>query len=191
MTSQRIGYIRVSTLDQNAERQLDGIHLNKVFTDKASGKDTNRPQLQAALNHVRAGDTLVVHSMDRLARNVEDMLRLVREMNDRGVSVEFIKENMSFTAGSEDPRSTLMFTMLSAFAKFERSLIKERQREGIALAKAKGTVYKGRKPAQNAERIAQLREQAATGANRTKLGKEFGISHSIVIVFYRAIRPLK
>ena len=140
----RIGYIRVSSLDQNAERQLDGIHLDKVFTDKASGKDTNRPQLQAALNHVRAGDTLVVHSMDRLARNVEDMLRLVREMNDRGVSVEFIKENMSFTAGSEDPRSTLMFTMLSAFAQFERSLIKERQREGIALAKARGTVYKGR-----------------------------------------------
>ena len=103
MTSQRIGYIRVSSLDQNAERQLEGIHLDKVFTDKASGKDTNRPQLQTALNHVRPGDTLVVHSMDRLARNVEDMLRLVREMNDRGVSVEFIKENMSFTAGSDHP----------------------------------------------------------------------------------------
>jgi DNA invertase Pin-like site-specific DNA recombinase len=96
--------------------------------------------------------------MDRLARNVEDMLRLVREMNERGVSVQFIKENMTFTAGNDDPRSTLMFTMLSAFAQFERSLIKERQREGIALAKAKG-VYKGRKPALNAERIAQQREQ--------------------------------
>ena len=116
MTSQRIGYIRVSSLDQNAERQLDGIRLDKVFTDKASGKDTNRPQLEAALNHVRTGDTLVVHSMDRLAHNVEDMLRLVREMNDRRVSVKFIKENMSFNAGSDDPRSILMFTMLSAFA---------------------------------------------------------------------------
>lgn len=185
MTSQRIGYIRVSSLDQNAERQLDGIPLDKVFTDKASGKDTNRPQLQAALNHVRGGDTLVVHSMDRLARNVEDMLRLVREMNDRGVSVEFIKENMSFTAGSNDPRSILMFTMLSAFAQFERSLIKERQREGIALAKAKGTVYKGRKPALNAERIAQLREQAAAGANRTKLAKEFGISRETLYQYIR------
>ena len=92
MTSQRIGYIRVSSLDQNAERQLDGINLDKVFTDKASGEDTNRPQLQAALNHVRAGDTVVVHSMDRLARNVEDMLRLVREVNEAGgVSVQFIK----------------------------------------------------------------------------------------------------
>jgi DNA invertase Pin-like site-specific DNA recombinase len=96
-------------------------------------------------------------------------------MNAWGVSVEFIKENMSFTAGSEDPRSTLMFTMLSAFAQFERSLIKERQREGIALAKAKGTVYKGRKPALNSERFAQLREQAAAGANRTKLAK--GVRH--------------
>lgn len=185
MTSQRIGYIRVSSLDQNAERQLDEIHLDKVFTDKASGKDTNRPQLHAALNHVRTGDTLVVHSMDRLARNVEDMLRLVREMNDRGVSVEFIKENMSFAAGSDDPRSTLMFTMLSAFAQFERSLIKERQREGIALAKAKGTVYKGRKPVLNAERIAQLREQAATGANRSKLAKEFGISRETLYQYIR------
>ena len=188
MISQRIGYMRVSTLDQSTERQLDGIALDKVFTDKASGKDTNRPQLQAALDHVRAGDTLVVHSMDRLARNVEDMLKLVREMNDRGVSVDFIKENMSFTAGSEDPRSTLMFTMLSAFAQFERSLIKERQREGIALAKAKGTVYKGRKPSLTAERIVQLREQAAAGANRTKLAKEFGISRETLYQYIRLQR---
>jgi DNA invertase Pin-like site-specific DNA recombinase len=141
--------------------------------------------IQAVLNHLRPGDTLVVHSMDRLARNVEDMLRLVREMNDRGVSVEFVNENMSFTAGSDDPRSILMFTMLSAFAQFERSLIKERRREGIALAKAKGTVYKGRKPALNAERIAQLREQAAAGANRTKLAKEFGISRETLYQYIR------
>jgi DNA invertase Pin-like site-specific DNA recombinase len=184
MTSQRIGYIRVSSLDQNVGRQLDGIHLDKVFTDKASAKDTNRPQLQAALNHVRAGDTLIVHSMDRLARNVEDMLRLVREMNDRGVSVQFIKENMNFTADNDDPRSVLMFTMLSAFAQFERSLIRERQREGIALAKAKG-IYKGRKPALNAERIAKLREKAAAGANRTRLAKEFGISRETLYQYIR------
>jgi DNA invertase Pin-like site-specific DNA recombinase len=185
MTNQRIGYIRVSTLDQSTERQLDGIALDKIFTDKTSAKDTHRPQRQAALEHIRAGDTLVVHSMDRLARNVEDMLRLVREANSRGVSVDFIKENMSFTAGSEDPRSILMFTMLSAFAQFERSLIKERQREGIALAKAKGTVYKGRKPALNGERIAQLREQAATGVNRSKLAREFGISRETLYQYIR------
>ena len=92
---------------------------------------------------------------------------------------------MSFTAGSEDPRSTLMLTMLSAFAQFERSRIEERQREGIALAKAKGTVYKGRKPALNVERIVQLRERASVGTNRTKLAKEFGISRETL---YRYIR---
>lgn len=185
MTSQRIGYIRVSSLDQNTERQLDGIALDKIFTDKASAKDTNRPQLQAALNHVRAGDTLIVHSMDRLARNVEDMLRLVREMNDRGVSVQFIKENMNFTVGYDDPRSTLMFTMLSAFAQFERALIKERQREGIALAKEKGTVYKGRKPALSSEKATLLRQKVANGAKKSALAKEFGISRETLYQYLR------
>jgi DNA invertase Pin-like site-specific DNA recombinase len=105
-------------------------------------------------------------------------------MNDKDVSVEFVKENMSFTVGTDDPRSTLMFTMLSAFAQFERSLIKERQREGIALAKAKG-VYKGRKPALNAEKIAQLREQATAEANRSRLAKEFGISRETLYQYIR------
>ncbi|SEN91693.1 Resolvase, N terminal domain [Nitrosospira multiformis] len=91
MANQRIGYVRVSSLNQNPERQLDGIKLDKVFTDKASARNTNRPQLQAALNHIRSGDTLIVHSMDRLARNVEDMVKLVREMNDRGVSVNSLR----------------------------------------------------------------------------------------------------
>ena len=187
MTSQKIGYIRVSSLDQSTERQLDGIALDKIFTDKASAKDTNRPQLRAALNHARAGDTLIVHSMDRLARNVEDMLRLVREINGRDISVKFVKENMSFTVGNDDPRSILMFTMLSAFAQFERALIRERQREGIVLAKTKG-VYKGRKRVLNTEQAAQLREQAATGANRSKLAKEFGISRETL---YQYIRPVQ
>lgn len=105
-------------------------------------------------------------------------------MNDRGVSVQFIKENMNFTVGNDDPRSTLMFTMLRAFVQFKRSLIKERQREGIGLAKAKG-VYKGRKPALNAKGVAQLREQAAAGANRTKLAKKFRISWETLYQYIR------
>ncbi|SET61028.1 Site-specific DNA recombinase [Nitrosospira multiformis] len=184
MSAQRVGYIRVSTLDQNTQRQLDGIPLDKTFTDKVSGKDINRPQLQAALNHVRAGDTLVVHSMDRLARNVEDMLRLVRELNEKGVSVEFVKENMVFTAGKEDPRSALMFTMLSAFAQFERALIKERQREGIALAKAEGK-YRGRKPMLSPERVALLRQRATEKTNKSKLAEEFGISRETLYQYLR------
>lgn len=185
MTGHKVGYIRVSTFDQNTQRQLDGVTLDRVFTDKASGKDTHRPQLQAALSHVRDGDTLVVHSMDRLARNVEDMLRLVRELNDKGVSVEFKKENVLFAAGSEDPRSVLMFTMLSAFAQFERSLLKERQREGIALAKAKGTVYKGRKPKLSTEEVTLLRERVAAGANKTKLAEELDISRETLYQYIR------
>ncbi|SEL64883.1 recombinase family protein [Nitrosovibrio tenuis] len=186
MKGHKVGYIRVSTFEQNTQRQLDEVALDRVFIDKASGKDTHRPQLQAALNHVRAGDTLVVHSMDRLARNVEDMLRLVRELNDKGVSVEFVKESMAFTAGKDDPRATLMFTMLSSFAQFERALLKERQREGIALAKAKGNVYKGRKPKLSEERVKQLREQAAAGVNKTKLAEEFGISRETLYQYTRA-----
>jgi len=186
MEGHKVGYVRVSTLDQNTQRQLEGVSFDKVFTDKASGKDTNRPQLQAALNHVRAGDTLMVHSMDRLARNVEDMLRLVRELNGKGVSVEFVKENMEFTAGNEDPRSALMFAMFSAFSQFERALIKERQREGIALAKAKGNVYKGRKPALGPDKVIELRKQVSAGANKSKLAKDFGISRETL---YQYLKP--
>lgn len=185
MKTQRIGYIRVSAIDQNEGRQLDGIELDRVFTDKASGRDIKRPQLQAALGYAREGDTLIVHSMDRLARNVEDMLKMVRELNERGVTVQFVKENMVFQAGADDPRTTLMFTMLSAFAQFERALIRERQREGIAIAKAKG-VYKGRKPTLDAERRAELCRKAAEGVPRAKLARDYGISRETV---YQYLRP--
>lgn len=188
MKAQRIGYIRVSTLDQNAERQLEGVEVDIMFPDKASGKDTKRPQLQAALKHARLGDTLVAHSMDRLARNCEDMLRIVRELNDKGVSVQFVKENMIFAAGNEDPRSTLMFTMLSAFSQFERALIKERQREGIAIAKSKG-VYKGGAPKLNQEQAMALREKVAAGANKSKLAKEMGISRETLYQYIRPAQP--
>jgi DNA invertase Pin-like site-specific DNA recombinase len=100
----RIGYVRVSTLDQNTERQLDEMKLDKVFTDKASVRDTKRPQLAAALEYVRDGDTLIVHSLDRLARNVEDLRRIVRELNERGVSVEFVKNRLSFSGARTQPR---------------------------------------------------------------------------------------
>ena len=140
---QRIGYQRVSTVDQNTDRQLDGVELDKVFTDKASGKDANRPELHVRIEYVRDGDTLVVHSMDRLARNLEDLRRIVRELTGQGVRVEFVKENLTF-AGDDSPMNTLLLSMLGAVAEFERSMILERQREGIALAKAAGK-YKGRK----------------------------------------------
>ena len=101
----KIGYIRVSSIDQNTDRQLEGEEgLDKVFTDKASGKDVNRPQLQAALEFLREGDEFVIHSMDRLARNVIDMRRIVRELTERGVSVRFVKDKLTFT-GNDSPQS--------------------------------------------------------------------------------------
>lgn len=173
---QLIGYVRVSTLDQNTERQLEGMTLDKVFTDKASGKDTDRPQLQAALEYARGGDTLVCHSMDRLARNLDDLRRIVDSLTGRGIAVQFVKESMTFT-GADSAMSRLMLSVMGAFAEFERSLIKERQREGIAIAKTKG-VYKGRKPVMTPEQVAALKAQDRErgGKNRAGLAKEHSIS---------------
>jgi len=180
---QRIGYVRVSTFDQNTERQLEGIKLDKVFTDKASGRDTKRPQLAAALEYVREGDTLIIHSLDRLARNVEDLRRIVRELNERGVSVEFVKNRLTFSGGA-DPTARLMLTMLGAFAEFERELIRERQREGIAIAKAKG-VYKGRKKALGPEDANELVAQAHAGIPKADLARAYGISRETVYQYLR------
>jgi DNA invertase Pin-like site-specific DNA recombinase len=170
----RVGYIRVSTLYQNTERQLDGVELDKTFTDKASSKDTKRPELQAAIEYLRDGDVLVVHSMDRLARNLDDFRRIVSELTGQGVVIEFTKERLTFT--SEDiALSKLLLSLMGAFAEFERSLLKERQREGIAVAKRTG-VYKGRKPSLTPERVAELRTRVAGGEKRAALAREFGIS---------------
>ena len=183
----RIGYRRVSTLDQTTERQLDGVALDTVFEDMASGKDAQRPQLQAALRHARAGDTFICHSMDRLARNLDDLRRIVDDLTGRGVAVQFIKEGMTFT-GKDDPMARLMLSVMGAFAEFERSLIRERQREGIEIAKTKG-VYKGRKPSLTGERLEVLRERLKEPGqvNMTQLAKDLGISRETLYQYKRSI----
>ena len=178
MSGQRLGYIRVSTLDQNTERQLDGIMLSRVFTDKASGKSTARPALDELLRYARDGDTVVVHSMDRLARNLDDLRQLVRDFTKRGIAVEFVKERLTFT-GDDAPMATLLLSVMGAFAEFERALIRERQREGITLAKQRG-VYQGRKKALNPTQVAELRRRAEAGESKTSLGRAFGISRETV-----------
>ncbi len=178
--AQQIGYKRVSTVDQSNARQLDGLTLDRMFEDKASGKDTKRPQLEAALSFVRDGDTLVVHSMDRLARNLDDLRKIVLTLTKRGVKVQFVKESLIFT-GEDSPMANLLLSMLGAVAQFERELIRERQREGIAIAKKEG-VYKGRQPSLSPERAEQLRARIAAGkANKAELAKQFGISRAIRI----------
>lgn len=176
---QLIGYIRVSTAEQNVERQekqLDEYSLDEIFIDYASGKDTNRPQLQAALKHLRKGDTLIVQSMDRLARNLMDLRTLVKSLNEKGVEVKFLKESLTFN-GDDSPMSNLLLSVMGAFAEFERTLIKERQKEGIAIAKSKG-VYKGRKQSLSAEQILELKrlDVANNSKHRAALARSFKIS---------------
>jgi len=179
----RIGYVRVSSFDQNLERQVDHVQVDKVFTDKASGKDTQRPQLDALLAFVREGDTVVVHSMDRLARNLDDLRRLVQGLTQRGVRIEFIKEHLTFT-GEDSPMANLMLSVMGAFAEFERALICERQREGIALAKQRGA-YRGRKKALTPDRVAELRRRAAAGERKAGLAREFGISRETLYQYLK------
>ena len=178
MTGQRVGYVRVSSLDQNAGRQLDGVAVERTFTDQASGKDAARPQLEQLRTYVRDGDTVVVHSMDRLARNLDDLRRLVQEFTQKGVRVEFIKEQLVFT-GEDSPMATLLLSVMGAFAEFERALIRERQREGIALAKQRGA-YRGRKKALTPAEVDDLRQRAAAGEPKTQLAKRFGIGRTTV-----------
>ncbi len=179
----RIGYIRVSSFDQNPERQLEQVEVSKVFTDKASGKDTERPALEELLAFVREGDTVVVHSMDRLARNLDDLRRLVQQLTKRGVRIEFVKECLTFT-GEDSPMANLLLSVMGAFAEFERALIRERQREGIALAKQRGA-YRGRKKALSTEQIEELQKRAGTGEQKAKLAREYGISRETLYQYLR------
>jgi DNA invertase Pin-like site-specific DNA recombinase len=171
---QHVGYLRVSSVDQNEVRQLEGLLLDKTFTDKASGKDAKRPQLEHLLSFVREGDTVFCHSMDRLARNLDDLRRIVLGLTERGVHVVFVKESLTFT-GEDSPMSNLLLSVMGAFAQFERELIRERQREGIAIAKREGK-YGGRKPSLTTERAGELRRRVAAGDSKAALAREFGIS---------------
>ena len=180
---QRCGYIRVSTMEQNSARQLDGVSVDRTFEDKVSGKSMDRPELEAMLAYVRTGDEIFIHSMDRLARNLDDLRRLVQTLTKRGVKVTFLKEGMTFT-GEDSPISMLMLSMMGAFAEFERSLILERQREGIEIAKKAG-VYKGRKPKLNADQVQQIRLRAKAGESKSDLARIFGISRETLYSYLR------
>ncbi len=178
MSGKNVGYLRVSTLQQNTARQLDGVPLDKVFEDKISGKSIDRPQLRACLSYLRDGDTLHVHSMDRLARNLDDLRKVVKDLTGEGIRVQFHKENLIFT-GEDSPMSNLLLSVMGAFAEFERSLIRERQLEGIAIAKTQGK-FKGRKPALSATQVEELMARLKAGAKVTAIAKEYGVSRETV-----------
>lgn len=171
----KVAYIRVSTVDQNTERQLDGIKFDKTFEDKCSGKDTNRPQLQALLDYVREGDEVHVHDISRMARNLEDLIGLVKTLNANGVTVEFHKEHLTFT-GEQNPMQDLMLNVMGAVYQFERSMLLERQREGIQKAKKAGK-YKGRPKEIDTDKVVELLE---SGVSIRKTAVQLGVSVSTV-----------
>ena len=172
-----VGYVRVSSVEQNTVRQLADLKvtLDKVFEDKVSGATTDRPQLQAMLEYVREGDTIYVHDISRLARNLSDLLTLVKDLTTKGISVRFDKENLTFT-GEDSPMQNLMLSMLGAVYQFERSMIKERQLEGVAQAKLDGK-YKGRPKTIDDAAIQKL---IAEGVSYRKAAEQLGLSLSTV-----------
>ena len=183
MNGKQIGYIRVSTIDQNTDRQLHGIELDKVFEDKCSGKDANRPQLQACLEYLRDGDTLVVHSIDRLARSLRDLLNIVQDLLARKVSIRFVKENMDFNGDKPNPTQDLYLNILGAVAEFERQMIRERQKEGILLARQRNAYDKcGRKPSLTPKQIEEIKGRLSRGETVSALAKEYGVSRQTIYV---------
>lgn len=175
-----IGYVRVSSDGQNPARQLEGLSgAEKIFTDKVSGKNTERPALLALKDYCREGDVISVWSIDRLARNLSDLRSLIEFFTGKGVSVHFCKENLTFSAGANDAMSLLMLNLLGAFSEFERNLIRERQAEGVAIAKAAGK-YRGRQSKLTAEQLAEIHRLHADGIGCTEIGRRFGLTRQAI-----------
>lgn len=185
----KVAYKRVSSVGQNTARQLDGMEFDEVFEDKASGKDTNRLALQEMLKYVRSGDEVFIHSIDRAARNLVDLKNLVSKLNDKQVSITFVKEDLTFKPLKEGEKEShiqnLTLGLLGSFAEFERAIIRERQREGIEAARAAGKPL-GRKAALTAVQIEAIRERAKEGASKVDLASEYGVSRATI---YAALAP--
>ena len=170
-----IGYVRVSTVEQNEARQLEslkGYDIDRWYTEKVSGKDLNRPELQKMLDFAREGDTIYIHDFSRISRSVKDLLSLIDLLEAKKVNLVSVKESLD----TSTPAGRLMLTMIGAINEFERANLLERQREGIAIAKAKGK-YKGRKSIEiDKSFIDGYQRYLARKINKLQLAKELGIS---------------
>src|SRR5699024_10263023 len=160
---------------QSTERQLEGMNFDKAFEDRLSGKDTNRPELARMMEYARENDHVYVHSLDRLARSVIDLKQIVNQLVNKGVSVSFIKENLTFSPNDNNPNSNLILSVLGAIAEFERDILLERQREGIAIAKAKGK-FKGGQPKLTKAQVIELKERIARKEPKTKVAQSLKIT---------------
>lgn len=186
MSTSRVAYLRVSSTGQNLDRQRAAVgECDRVFVEEMSARSrADRPELAAMLRYIRGGDEVVVASMDRLARSVVDLRNLVDEIRDEGAAVTFVKENVTYRPDESDPRANLMLALLGGIAEFEREIIRERQAEGIAVARKRG-VYKGRKRKLTASQRAAVRERAAGGEAKTVLAREFGVSRDTIYAILR------
>lgn len=180
LMSQKLAYMRVSTTEQNLSRQLHGMQFDKVFEDKCSGKDADRPGLKELIEYARQGDEVYVHDISRMARNTADLLKLVELFTMKNISLRFVKENLVFS-GDSNPISDLMLTLLGAIYQFERSMILDRQREGIEIAKKKGK-FKGKQANQKVHQ--KIRELFESGMSKRAISIELGCSRPTV---YRAL----
>src|SRR5699024_4880134 len=189
ISGQKVGYARVSSKDQNLERQTAALKKEKcfrIFEDTVSGSSTNRPGLDGALNYVRPGDQLVVTSMDRLARSLIDLHRLVDELTAGDVSVKFLKEGQTYSLNST-PIAKLMLGLLGSVAEFERSIIRERQAEGVARAKDRG-VYQGRAKVLSDEQVVPAHEWVDAGVPKAEVARRLGIGRTTLYNYLKQER---
>lgn len=186
MSGKRIGYVRVSSIDQNPQRQLESVTLDKKFVDFASAKSTNRPQLKALLEFVREDDVVIVHSMDRLARNLRDLKQLVHDFISQKIEVHFVKENLQFSS-ENSATSILILHLMGAFAEFEYSFIRERQREGIEVAKRKG-VYKGKKKKIKPGMELIIQREMMTRKSKSQIAQDLGVCR---LTLYRHLKEIQ
>ena len=174
-------YARVSTTDQNLDRQIQEVKCDRLYCDKQSGKNVNREQLQAMLSNIREGDEITCLSMDRLSRSLDDLIKLVKEITAKGAKITFQKENMTFTPNKNDPFQNLMLSMLGAINQFYRENLLEIQREGIRCAKMAGKYSKERKKKLSDEQIKDIKEKMKLReTNVSALAKEYGVSRGLL-----------
>jgi DNA invertase Pin-like site-specific DNA recombinase len=188
MSGKQVGYIRVSSVGQNTDRQLDGVHLNKMFEEKVSGKNAgSRDVLNLCLDYLREHDTLHVHSIDRLARNMADLLSIVDDLVKRDVTIKFHSEALTFAPKDDDPMASLMLHMLGAFAEFERKLIGQRRKEGLEAARKRGKQI-GRRKSLSTEDLNEIAQKLSGGASKSKLAKEYKVSRTTLYAGLKAFQ---
>ena len=175
-----IGYVRVSTYNQNTDRQLDNVSLDKVFTDKVSGGTRERPALVDMLDYIREGDKVMVHSIDRLARSLVDLHSIVSDIVNKGATVHFNSEGMSFDNSAKSPHQMLHLSVLGAFAEFERGISKERQKEGIVKAQALGKYQNVGRKGLDEKVVNEIKELVSSGMSKAAVARKLGISRAIV-----------